>query len=141
MGTVIFHIGTWHAVDRCEIEALAVIGTQLAERGTTQPHRIFQHCVEHRCEIAGRRVDDLQYRSGGGLLLEGFLEFGGTLVEFALKFGVGSLQLGHPVIKHYGYSILPRYALAASEPNIALNGRFPLRLPSGCHPGPLSRPR
>ena len=62
--------------------------------------------------------------------------FGGTLVEFALEFGVGFLQLGHPVIKHYGYSILPRYALAASEPNIAPNGRFPLRLPSGWPPWP-----
>ena len=35
-----------------------------------QPHCLFQHRVEHRREIAGRGVDDLQHLGGRGLLLQ-----------------------------------------------------------------------
>ena len=41
-----------------------------AERGAAQLHRLFQHRVEHRREIAGRGIDDLQYLGGRGLLLQ-----------------------------------------------------------------------
>ena len=41
-----------------------------------QPHRLFQHRVEHRREVAGRGVDDLQYLGGRGLLLQRFARLG-----------------------------------------------------------------
>jgi len=38
--------------------------------GVTQPHRLFEHRIEHRREVAGRAVDNLQYLGGRGLLLQ-----------------------------------------------------------------------
>ena len=38
--------------------------------------RLFQHRVEHRREIAGRGVDDLQYLGGRGLLLQRLARLG-----------------------------------------------------------------
>ena len=32
--------------------------------------RLFQNSIEHRGEVAGRAVDDLQYLGSGGLLLQ-----------------------------------------------------------------------
>src|SRR5262249_48496397 len=40
------------------------------EGGVADAHRVFQHRVEHRPQIAGRTTDDLQYIGSGGLLLE-----------------------------------------------------------------------
>ena len=37
-------------------------------------HRIRQHSVEHRPQIAGRTTDDLEHVSGGGLLLQRFAQ-------------------------------------------------------------------
>jgi len=34
-----------------------------------QPRCLFEHRVEHRGEVAGRGIDDLQYLGGRGLLL------------------------------------------------------------------------
>ena len=59
-----------HAACSDGLKALAVIGVQHAERGLAQPHRLFQHRIEHRREIAGRGVDDLQHLGGRGLLLQ-----------------------------------------------------------------------
>ena len=41
-----------------------------AEGGLAQSHRLFQHRVEHRRQIAGRGVDHLQHLGGRGLLLQ-----------------------------------------------------------------------
>ncbi len=38
--------------------------------------RLIQHRVEHRREVAGRAVDDLQYLGGRGLLLQGLARLG-----------------------------------------------------------------
>jgi hypothetical protein len=46
--------------------------SEAAERGTTQPHRLFQHRIEDWREIARRRIDDGQHFGGGGLLLQRF---------------------------------------------------------------------
>ena len=40
------------------------------ERRTAQPHRLLQHRIEHRRQIAGRGVDDLQHLGRRGLLLQ-----------------------------------------------------------------------
>ena len=61
---------------RRSVEEFAVIGPQCAERGTAQLHRLVQHSIEHRGEVAGRRVDDLQYFGSRGLLLQGLARLG-----------------------------------------------------------------
>ena len=38
--------------------------------------RLFQHRVEHRREVAGRGVDDLQHLGGRGLLLQRLARLG-----------------------------------------------------------------
>ena len=39
----------------------------------TQAHRFFEHPVEHRCEVAGRRVDDLEDLGNGALTRQRFV--------------------------------------------------------------------
>ena len=50
------------------LNVFPVIGVKMSVSGFAKPHRLFEHRVEHRDEIAGRRIDDLQYLSGRGLL-------------------------------------------------------------------------
>ena len=52
------------------MEVLAVVGPKTAERRLAKPHRLFEHRVEHRREVAGRGIDDLQNLGGRGLLLQ-----------------------------------------------------------------------
>src|SRR5215472_16094963 len=42
---------------------------ETAEIGPAQPVSLLEYGVEHRGEVAGRGVDNLQYLSGRGLLL------------------------------------------------------------------------
>jgi hypothetical protein len=42
--------------------------------------RLFQDGVEHGRGIARRRIDDLQYLGGRGLLLQGFVPLGEGLI-------------------------------------------------------------
>ena len=60
-----------HATKRHRPKLPPVIRIKLAERRLTQPHRLFEHRVEHCSEIAGRAVDDLQHIGGRGLLFRG----------------------------------------------------------------------
>src|SRR6516225_3232774 len=39
-------------------------------------YRPLEHCVEHRREITGRGIDDLQYLGGCGLLLQSLTRLG-----------------------------------------------------------------
>jgi hypothetical protein len=57
-------------------EAVRLDCPQRAEGGLAQTHRPFEHRVEHRGEISGRGIDDLQYLGGGGLLLQCFARLG-----------------------------------------------------------------
>ena len=41
-----------------------------------QPQRLFQHRIEHRREVAGRGIDDLQHLGGRGLLLQRLARLG-----------------------------------------------------------------
>jgi hypothetical protein len=38
---------------------IAVVGSEDAEGSLAQPHGPFEHRIEYRREIAGRRIDDL----------------------------------------------------------------------------------
>src|SRR3954466_3092429 len=58
------------------VEILAVISRHQAECALAQPQRLFQHRAEHRGEVAGRGVDDLQHLGGRGLLLQRLTRFG-----------------------------------------------------------------
>ena len=59
--------------DRVKTLAVAENQTPSAPRKRV---RLFEHRVEHRYEVAGRGIDDLQDLGGGGLLLQGFARLG-----------------------------------------------------------------
>jgi len=50
--------------------ALALDGPQNAPDAAAKADRLFEHCVEHRREVARRRIDDLQDLGGRRLLLQ-----------------------------------------------------------------------
>ena len=45
-------------------------------RRLAKPYRPVEHRVEHRGEVAGRGIDDLQYLGGRGLLLQRLARLG-----------------------------------------------------------------
>src|SRR6266849_5186741 len=55
---------------------LAVNPCEVTEARLTQPHSLFEHRVEDRREVAGRRVDDPQDLGGCGLLVESLARLG-----------------------------------------------------------------
>ena len=55
----------------------AVIGRQGAHLCAAKAVRLFQYCVEHRGEIAGRGIDDLEDFGRRRLLLARLAQFGG----------------------------------------------------------------
>jgi hypothetical protein len=58
------------------LEFLAVIDLQAAVSDRTKAMRLLQDRVEHRCEVAGRRIDDLQHLCSRGLPLQRFARLG-----------------------------------------------------------------
>src|SRR6516225_3382680 len=76
MGSVIINVGTRQPVYRGEIEALTVIGPQLPKRSTAQPHRLVEHRIEYRREVAWRGIDDSQDLGSRGLLLQSLARLG-----------------------------------------------------------------
>jgi hypothetical protein len=67
------------------VKRLPIIGEQHAESCLAQPHRLFEHRVEHPGEVAGRAVDDLQDFGNGGLLRQRLVARGRAGFEFASK--------------------------------------------------------
>ena len=65
-----FGITGGNAAHGQRMQMLAIVAAQHPKRCPTQPHRLFQHRVEHRRQIAGRGIDHLQHLSGRGLLLQ-----------------------------------------------------------------------
>src|ERR1700730_8757639 len=53
------------------MQVLAVVELQAPMSGAAKGVCLFLHRVEHRREVAGRGIDDLQYLGGCGLLLQG----------------------------------------------------------------------
>jgi hypothetical protein len=58
------------------MQPLAVKGTNRRFIRLAQAHRPFDHCVEHRGEVAGRRIDDAEHLGCGGLLFQSFARLG-----------------------------------------------------------------
>ena len=71
-------LGEWlrQAAHRDGAEHLAVVELQTAASGAAEAVRLFEDRVEHRREIAGRAVDDLQDLGGRGLLLQRLARLG-----------------------------------------------------------------
>jgi hypothetical protein len=55
-------------------QALAIILEQCPELGLAKAHRVLQHRVEYRLQLAGRTADDLQDLRCGRLPLERFAQ-------------------------------------------------------------------
>src|ERR1051325_4414135 len=64
-----------------------------AERGLAEPHRLFEHRIEYRGEVAGRGIDDLEDFGGCGLLLQGLAQ--GPLAVLALGDGAPRTDEAH----------------------------------------------
>src|SRR5215468_823716 len=65
-----------HILERHRVETLAIVVPQDTESGITEPYGLLEHRVKHRGEVAGGRIDDLQYLGGRGLLLQGLARLG-----------------------------------------------------------------
>jgi hypothetical protein len=52
------------------MEAFPIVCCDVAEFRLAQVQRFVQYRIEHRGEIVGRRIDDLQHLGGCGLLLQ-----------------------------------------------------------------------
>ena len=61
---------------RDSAEVLAVVKKQASEFGPAEGVPLLQYRVEHRREIAGRRIDDLQHLGSGCLLLQRLARLG-----------------------------------------------------------------
>src|SRR5215469_1609157 len=62
---------------RCRtVETLPIVSPQISVNSTAQPEGLLQYRVEHRREVAGRVVDNLQYLGGRGLLPQGLARLG-----------------------------------------------------------------
>jgi hypothetical protein len=58
--------------------------------------RFLQNGVEDGGEVAGRRVDDLQYLGGRGLPLQRLIALGFALGKFSLSLGKLTFEIGDP---------------------------------------------
>ena len=89
------------------MKAFSIVGIEDTKRGIAQPHRLFEHSVEHRREITRRGIDDLQHLCRGGLLLQCFVALGKGLVEPLLQLSVGTPKICYFVIERRGHLHLP----------------------------------
>src|SRR5262249_30576031 len=65
-----------HTTQGWNLKTAALVDQKHTKSGPAHLHRLFQDRVEYRGEIAGRRIDDLQYLGGRGLLLQGLARLG-----------------------------------------------------------------
>ena len=54
------------AVHGTKVKTLTIPSPENSKGRLAQSRCLFEHCVEHRREISGRPVDDLQYLGGRG---------------------------------------------------------------------------
>src|SRR3954449_4626136 len=65
-----------YTVNCSNMQVLTVIIPKGAISCLTKVHRSFQHRLEYRGEVTGRRIDNLQYLGSCGLLLQGLTRLG-----------------------------------------------------------------
>jgi hypothetical protein len=61
---------SWQSSGGTGPEPFAIVGHERTVMGIAQRVGLFEDRVEHRCQVPGRRIDDLQYLGGRGLLLQ-----------------------------------------------------------------------
>ena len=62
--------------------------------GLAQAQRLVQYCVEHRCEITGRGIDDLQHLGDRGLSRQSLVSLGSALGKLTLQIGIDLMGIG-----------------------------------------------
>jgi hypothetical protein len=65
-----------HVSARQHVKMPVIASLHGSERRVAEPQRLVEHRLEHRRQIAGRRIYDLQHPGGRGLLLQCFAGFG-----------------------------------------------------------------
>src|SRR6516162_4062302 len=103
-------IGGGQTAGRDGMEMLSIIGFEITKSRGAQTHRLFQHRIEHRGEIAGRGVDDAQHLGDRSLLSLTLVTFGPCLSKLALKVGVSLLKIGRLAVWRRAH-VRPRAAV------------------------------
>src|ERR1700720_551245 len=62
----------WNAASGDSTRSLAVDDGHETEGRSAQSHRLVEHRIEYKSEVAGRSIDDLQHLGCGRLLFQGF---------------------------------------------------------------------
>ena len=84
----------WLTVRGAQMKALTIPSSEMAKGSLAEPRCLFQHCVEHRGEVAWRGVDDLQHLGRCGLPLQRLVTLGSTLGKLTLQIGYELLGIG-----------------------------------------------
>jgi hypothetical protein len=79
----VFRICSRQAAHRRGMPTLAIESVQLTEIGAAETHRPFEHRIEHRGEVAGRTVDDLQNLGHGRLSRQCLIKLGSAFGKLA----------------------------------------------------------
>jgi hypothetical protein len=61
--------------------------------------RLVKDRVEHRCEIAGRGIDDAEHLSQGGFASEPFVALCPTLGKLSLRSPKLALKIGYALLR------------------------------------------
>jgi hypothetical protein len=75
----------YETAHRYRAQLVASINVQRAKSGSAKLVGLFQYRVEHRGEVAGRGVDDLQDLGGSGLLGESLITLARRLIQVPLR--------------------------------------------------------
>ena len=78
---------------------LAIWNQQKAEGRLAQAHRLVEHRLEHRREIAGGAVDDLQDFGGGRLLFESLITLRSEVVSLGVALSKLTLEIGDGLLQ------------------------------------------
>ena len=85
--------GGWQIALSHQVEIFAIISQQRTKDRTAQTVCLLQYSVEYRSEVAGRRVDDLQYLGGRGFSIQRPVAFCGTFGKLLLEIGNDLLRI------------------------------------------------
>jgi hypothetical protein len=81
------------------VQVIAAVDRQCPETCAAEAGRLVQNRLEHRRQIAGRAVDDLQHLGGARLLGQRLVTLGGARIEFSLERRNPLLQICQRVIE------------------------------------------
>ena len=94
------------------MKGLAVIAEHKAKFGVTNAHRIPQHRMENRIELARRRTDDLENLRGGRKLFQRLVAFAGKPRDLRFLFDSGGMATAQGLCH---IAALSRYRLPVSR--------------------------